>query len=219
MAKGAAGFSHFALRPGKLDASMITWTTGKLVHRVHLDSFEAPSFNASGKGNARFSPLRDGTGAIIPTIYAGETEDCALMETVFHDVSFTPRKKHLRKGKFDHQMHSLLRINTSLTLIDLSTIALRRLGIERKYLIESTKEHYMDSRQWALALYEQNSSAQGLCWTSRQDDRAFAVMFFGDRVSTGALVQEGDSEALIQGGFVVSQVIGLADRLGVRIVH
>jgi hypothetical protein len=219
MVKGLAKTSHFALPPGTLDASMITWTKGKLVHRVHLDFHPADSFNASGKGNARFSPLVSSKDVIVPTIYAGETEDCALMETVFHDVPFTARKKSLRKGRFEHQLHSLLRIDASLNLIDLGTIALRRLGIERKYLIDTTKAHYPSSRQWALALYEQNPAAQGLCWTSRQDDRALAIMLFGDRVPDGVLLQEGDSEELIQGGFVVSQVLELADRLGVRIVH
>lgn len=56
-----------------------------------------------------------------------------------------------------------LTITAPLCLIDLSTIALHRLGIERKYLIESSEKHYPESRQWATARYEQNPEAQGLC--------------------------------------------------------
>jgi hypothetical protein len=45
-------------------------------------------FNPSSLGNARFSPLVSASGDVIPTIYAGTTLDCAMMETIFHDVPF-----------------------------------------------------------------------------------------------------------------------------------
>jgi hypothetical protein len=105
-----------------------------------------------------------------------------------------------------------------LCMIDLSTIALHRLGIERKYLIESSEKHYPESRQWSAALYEQNTDAQGMCWTSRQHDGANAIMLFGDRVDKSVLVRQGVSKALIHEGFIVDSVIALADRLGVTIV-
>jgi hypothetical protein len=50
-------------------------------------------FNPSPAGNARFSPLVNAAGAVIPTLYAGTTLDCALMETVFHDVPFVAGPK------------------------------------------------------------------------------------------------------------------------------
>jgi hypothetical protein len=42
------------------------------------------------KGNARFSPIKDSDGASIPTLYGGTSFDCAVMETLFHDVA-SPR--------------------------------------------------------------------------------------------------------------------------------
>jgi RES domain len=50
-------------------------------------------FNPSPARNARFSPLVNAAGPVIPTLYAGTTLDCALMETVFHDVPFVAGPK------------------------------------------------------------------------------------------------------------------------------
>ena len=218
MGKRPRGLGHFRVPSGKLDARTIPWAAGTLVHRVHSIRFASNSFNPTGLGNARFSPIQNADGEIIPTLYAGETEECALMETVFHDVPFASGYKTMRKGKFERLVHSRLTIAAPLCLVDLSTIALRRLGIERKYLIDSSKVHYPESRGWAEALYIQKPNGQGLCWTSRQHDGARAVMLFGDRVPEGALVPEGESRFLIQHGFLIDSVITLADRLGVTIV-
>jgi hypothetical protein len=218
MGKRLKGIGHFDVPPGKLDAITILWTTGRLVHRIHSGQFAPNGFNSTGLGNARFSPILNATGKIVPTLYAGESEDCALMETVFHDVPFTAEYKQMRKSRLDNMVRSRLTITTSLRLIDLSTIALRRLGVERKYLIDSSKVHYPESRHWAIALYEQNPDAQGLCWTSRQHDSAKAIILFGDRVDESSLAPEGAPEPLISGGFLIDSVITLADRLGVTII-
>jgi hypothetical protein len=58
------------------------------MHRVHDDVYLGDQFNPNSMGNARFSPIHDTDGAVIPTLYAGTTLDCALMETIFHDLPF-----------------------------------------------------------------------------------------------------------------------------------
>jgi len=63
---------------------------GSIVYRVHPAPYSPVGgvirFNDSDCGNARFSPIRDGAGKIVPTLYAGTTLNCAFMESVFHDV-------------------------------------------------------------------------------------------------------------------------------------
>jgi hypothetical protein len=63
------------------------WSAGRVFHRIHAAQYGAAEFNESPHGSARFSPLRPQGGAIIPTLYGGETFECAAMETVFHDSS------------------------------------------------------------------------------------------------------------------------------------
>ena len=45
-----------------------------------------PSFNNSGEGYARFSPMKRPDGSVVPTLDAGTTLEVALMEIVLRDV-------------------------------------------------------------------------------------------------------------------------------------
>lgn len=118
------------LPTGKLDATTETWGAAKIVHRVHPDGYAPDQFNPSNSGSARFSPLVTASGALIPTLYAGTTLDCALMETVFHDVPYVAGPKMHSKAKHvADRSHSSLRLLRDLILIDLSTISLHKLGI------------------------------------------------------------------------------------------
>lgn len=215
MAKRARSF----LPPAEqLDATIISWGKGKQLHRVHEVVHAGNGFNPSSRGNARFSPLVDSEGRIVPTLYAGTTLDCALMETIFHDVPFVAGFKPLSIQRMAGKVHSVFTPNADLKLIDLSTIAMRRLGVNRAHLIDTTKWHYPETRVWAQRLYAQHREAQGLRWTSRQDDSAHAVMLFGTRVKPADLLNSGPSRLLLADGLALRAVIDLAMRLGVTLV-
>jgi len=85
-------------------------------------------------------------------------------------------------------------------------------------LIDTTKAHYRATRRWAQALYTQFPDAQGLRWTSRQDDQAHAVMLFGTRISPSDVGWHGLSEPLLQDGHASPSVIDPATRIGVTLV-
>lgn len=191
---------------------------GTTLHRVHLSRYGATQFNPGTQGNARFSPIRNAQGQPVPTLYAGATLACALMETVFHDVPFTPGFKSLDRQKLEAQMHARLHVQHELTLIDLSTIALRKLGITRRQLIDTEKDAYPDTRRWAEAIHHQCQTAQGLSWISRQDDSARAFVLFGDRISARSLKPIGHPTPLLDDGENQDAVLALADRIGVCIV-
>lgn len=160
------------------------------------------------------------TGEVVPTLYAGTTLDCALMETVFHDVPFAPGLKTVsKKTNVYDQMRSSLRATRDLSLIDLRSIALRRLGLTRRELIDTEATQYAVTRSYALRLYEQLPTAEGMIWTSRQDDQSQALILFEARLDGFVLEQLGHSESLILAdGSASSDVLALADRLGVLIV-
>ena len=215
MAKSAAGLPP---PPKQLDATLVAWGGGLEFHRVHDRAFGGSEFNTSTKGNARFSPITDDAGVIIPTLYAGTTLDCALMETIFHDVPFTAGFKPFSVLKMAAKVYSILLPAADLRLIDLSTVALHKLGVKRTQLIDTTKAHYPATRRWAQALYSQFPDAQGLRWTSRQDDQAHAVMLFGARVRPSELGWDALCETLLIDGYAHPSVTDLAVRIGVTFV-
>lgn len=191
---------------------------GTLLHRIHHEQYAAKQFNPGQRGNARFSPIQDTEGDPIPTLYAGVTKNCAMMETIFHDVSFAPGFKTYDKSKLEGQMHSTLEVLEDLELVDLASVALRKLGITRKHLIDTEKGLYPTTRQWAEKFYEQCPRLQGLTWISRQDDTARAMMLFGDRLSPQSLAQTGVSLSLVNDTGTYADVLELAERLDVFIV-
>src|SRR3989344_1387264 len=75
--------------PAKLHVTLTELPQGQVLHRVHQNQYRADQFNPGVRGNARFSPIQDGRGQPLPTLYGGTTVECALMETVFHDVPHT----------------------------------------------------------------------------------------------------------------------------------
>jgi len=203
---------------GSLKTTTYLLSKGILLHRVHHEQYSAEQFNPGLQGNARFSPIQDPEGHPIPTIYAGITKNCAMMETIFHDVSFAAGLKTYDKSKFEGQVHSTLEVLEELELVDLASVALRKLGITRKQLIDTEKNQYPTTRQWAERFYEQCPTAQGLTWISRQDDTARAMMFFGDRITPQSLGQTGESLSLINNTATYDDVLELAEKLGVLIV-
>jgi hypothetical protein len=202
-----------------LKATLIEWGKGKTLFRVHEERFAANVFNPSRSGNARFSPIFNKAKEVIPTLYAGSSLDCALMETVFHDIPYKAGFKPLSRTRLLNRTYSILLLSRDLKFIDLGTIALRKLGIPRNALIDTTKFHYPRTRRWAEALYGQFPNAQGLRWTSRQDDRAQAVMLFGDRVSSSILKVMSTPISLLEDDQPIMPVLDLATRLDVTLVE
>jgi hypothetical protein len=157
-------------------------------------------------------------GVVIPTIYPGTTLDCALMDTVFHGVPFAAGPKIWSKASHAAgKVYSRLTLSRDLALIDLSAIALHKLGISRNDLIECDGSQYPETRAWALlALHDQHPDAEGLTWTSRQADPERAIVLFEDRLTGPALVAGGTPTPLLfSDGSAVLEVLTLAQRLDV----
>lgn len=214
MAKAA---SFTAAPAGPLDAKLMSWGAGEIMYRVHDAVYAVDSFNPSKLGNARFSPIRDSAGDVIPTLYAATTPQGALMETVFHDVPYKPGFKRVSVSRLEGKLSSTLVFLSDFELIDLGKIGLRRLGVHPHSLIDTTKAHYPETRKWAESLYAAYPQAQGLIWPSRQDDRARAVVLFGTRVGAPELRPAGISIPLMENGVVHEVAKALATDLKVLI--
>lgn len=203
---------------GPLATTSYTISAGTHLHRVHKSKYNATQLNPITTGNARFSPISDKDNEPVATMYAASTRDAALMETLFHDVPYTSGLKTLDSGKMDGLVHSEITAMKDINLVDLTGVPLRKLGLTRKQIIDTEKDCYPLTRSWAEAIHTQCPDAQGLSWMSRQDDTARAYVFFGDRLSAGALSPVGTSKSLAEDSETTDAVYALAERIGVVMV-
>ncbi|ENO3977011.1 RES family NAD+ phosphorylase [Aeromonas veronii] len=162
-----------------------TVAANTLFWRVHPSKYAERTFNP-GLGNARFSPINDSSGAPIPTMYAGSHISVALMETVYHDVSFGQGLKTYDRSRFGGLVISCITSTRPLCLAKLFGPATRNYPLEHGGLTQSDALHYPSTREWARALHA-SGPIDGLIWVSRQDSGQMALMLFGDRVSVSDL--------------------------------
>lgn len=216
----ASNDAGFALAPPtSLNVSTMKWSLDTIIHRVHQNKYAGDQFNPGLSGNARFSPIKDAWGEPIPTLYGGCTFECAAMETVFHDIPFAPGLKTFDKTKLTGQVHSQVKPGADLVLADFRNKALRKLGVARSQIIDTEKDQYPMTRQWAEAIHRQCPDVQGICWISRQDDSAQALIVFGDRLKKGVFQQVGASRNLVSDSEAYGELLVLAEQIGVEIVH
>jgi hypothetical protein len=140
------------------------------------------------------------------------------METIFHDVPFVPGMKTLAKDKLVDQVYSQIAPKRDLHLIDLSSTALRKLGIQRSQLIDTEKDQYPKTRNWAEAIHIACPKADGLRWVSRQHDQTYAVVLFGDRIHPDDLVIADGPRSVLNEIPIYEALLEIAVTIGVTIL-
>jgi len=198
--------------------SLTVWKAHVPIHRIHPDAYGAAQFNPS-LGNARFSPIRSTAGTWVPTLYGATSFDGAAMETVYHDIPHVPGLKTFSKMKFDNKSYSVLDPQVDLKLLDLTGLGLRRTGVQPKDLIDTEKDTYPQTRQWAEVCHAQCPTSQGMVWVSRQHNTTLAIVLFEDRITLGTLTvsQFPQSISLPALGHYAN-LLTLARRIGVDVV-
>lgn len=182
-----------------LDPLFDRWPAGRVIHVIHDTAFAPDSFNpgvdATGRVRkpTRFAPIRNARGRVVPYLYGGSTLDCAIFETVFHDVPIDAPDK----------------------FVDLTSEGLHRLKIPKQELIESPSRDYPDTALWAQALHHQFRDVDGLLWMSRQRDRDHALVLFGDRLD-GVLSGRHVGGPLARNAALRDAVLAVALRAGIE---
>ncbi|MFU0505788.1 RES family NAD+ phosphorylase [Pseudaminobacter sp. NGMCC 1.201702] len=155
--------------------------SGAQLHQVHDRQFAANGFNPGLGRRSRFAPLELPTGK-IPTQYAGTSFECAVHETIFHDIPFDQPDKTVGTDSIKPLNHAVVRIKRELVLVPLFAPDLAKWNITRQDLIDTTAFFYPVTSQWALAIHQSRRDADGLVWTSKRCDPDLSFLFFGDRV-------------------------------------
>ena len=137
------------------NAKRIPWKKHSPIHRVHREKYAGDAFNSSSDGDARFSPILNAAQKVIPTIYGGTSFECAAMETVFHEIPYVAGLKTHSKKALEPHRYSVIEPQRELNLADLSSVALRRLGVKRAELIDTDPLCYPLTREWSVAFHAQ----------------------------------------------------------------
>ena len=138
------------------------------------------------------------------------------METILHDVPTPPGDYILDVERLRDagMVVSCIRAKKSLAWVDLSTKGLKRMGLRRTDLIDTPVTEYASTRSWAERLHA-GTTAQGLLWTSRQDDDAKAMVLFGDRIAESAFKIEIECEPACEGEHL-DALLRIAEHIGVQ---
>lgn len=212
--------SSISLSPvDDFDTSAVTMhilPSGAVLERVHKSHFGPTTFNDTSLGNARFSPIRNRSGEIIPTIYAGFTFNVAVMETALSNVPYRPGIKTINETSVTDLVHSTLTTNIDIPLVSLSNKALRKAGVHPQDITQSEKDKYPLTRALAEKIHANVPDAHGLIWVSRQDGDDNAIVLFGDRVSPSALIHCADSRKLLEDAF--DDFTAVLDAIGAEMI-
>lgn len=203
--------------PAIVEAQIEELTAGSLtLHRIHNRALGGDQFNPCRGAPSRFAPIHDLAGSCIPSLYAGESFDCAAFESVFHDVPMVAAVKTVREQRVLDSAHSSLTLEAPLRLVKLYGPDLGRWQLSRADLIDTPASDYPRTAPWAEAIHGARIDAQGLVWTSRRFDPARAFLLFGDRIAASAL-HLGSTRLADRGSPLYADLQALAARYDITI--
>jgi RES domain len=136
------------------------------------------------------------TPVCVPTLYVGKTYEAAAFETVFREVSPFAGLRFQRESELANRGHAVLELMRDLVLGPFFHQNLGMLGQTRGTMIDTDATAYPDTAKWAAAVHDTFPDFDGLIWTSRQHDRDYACVLFGDRVSETDIIPCGTTEAI-----------------------
>ena len=116
--------------------------------------------------------------------YLATDYECAVHETIFHDVPIDQPHKTVGIDNVKPLAHSLVKLKRDISLVPLFAPDL----VARADLMDTTAAAYKVTAQWALAIHQSRPDADGLIWTSKRCDPQQALLLFGDRVSESDLI-------------------------------
>lgn len=180
--------------PAPHDPTLVTLPPGRWWRAHPFDAatgrWAADAFNDDPRADARFSPLRDAAGRVVPSLYAARSEEGALMESVLRDVPFpsTGYQHRFARDRAGPYHLSPVEMRQPLRLVDLTSAGLAAMGLRPSDLFESNRPDYPRTREWAVWWRERQPAAQGLYWMSRRFNEVPVLVLWADRVPPGTVL-------------------------------
>jgi len=115
----------------------------------------------------------------VPVLYAGETEEVAISESVLHDLP--SRAARLVASAYVDRLTGAVAPRRNLRFAQVHSGGLIRLGITPDQLTDTGPQHSERTCAWAEAIHAE-TDVDGLVWMSRRWNSQRAVMLFRDRV-------------------------------------
>jgi hypothetical protein len=197
--------------PSPLKCNVYTLPAGTVVHRIHDTCFAPEQFNPGIKGNSRFAPIIAADGSRIPTTYAATTYDCAVYETVFHDIDPEEPFKSVPWTSIKKLSYSTLEVTRGIRLAKFFSADLMKWNCSRNQIIDTPPSTYPQTRLWSAAVYNSNESIDGMVWTSRKYDEEKVMLLFGTRLKKSDLVAKS-SVVIVSDALVLGDLYALAKR-------
>ena len=160
--------------PDPFDPATATLPEGHLLYRVLSATRTATDFNPGFGSPTRFGFFGRPK---VPILYAADTEDAAIAETLLHDIPAPGGL--LPYDQYATKVLVRLKVTRSVRLGVLHGTGLRRLKVTAAELTASAASSYDSTVRWAAAAHR--TGLDGLVWMSRQCNDAKAYVFFGDR--------------------------------------
>lgn len=201
--------------PTSLALELEPWAAGREIVRVVLTTRDSAGFHPA-PGSARFRPVLDQSGQLVPTLYGAENADAALAESILHDLS--PRRRStIPYERLRDRMLVRLAPTRELRLAAMHGAGLQRAQIKRTQLIDTLPPSYPQTAKWGQVIHDHPEHVDGIVWMSRQFDSRRALMLFGDRVRPDELTPTSGSTLHLGAGAGYELAAATCLRAGFRI--
>jgi RES domain len=189
-----------------------TLAAGTPLFRIFSNTRTVTEFNPGMGTPTRFAFFGD---PAIPVLYAAETEEAAVCESILHDLPPGPGKILYRQVA--NRVCAPLEPTRDLRLASLMGDGLRVLGTDAKHVTGTMASQYGRTVRWAEAAH--TAGFDGVAWMSncRNTDRAYVL--FGDRVAPGDLQAVPSGGRIFAAGASFDWLVDYLTGLKIEIVN
>lgn len=150
----------------------------------------------------------------VPVLYAAETEEAAICESILHEVP--PGPGSILFEDIEHRISARMKVTRDLNLASFMGDGLRVLGTEAKHVTATMASQYPRTVRWAEAAY--NAGYDGVAWMSNRRNTDKAYVLFGDRVAVRDLQPELGSGRIFAAGDGFNWLSNYLGSVGVEIL-
>ena len=151
----------------------------------------------------------------VPVLYAAESEEAAVAETILHDVAMTDG--WVFPEMYLDRVMARLACSRTLRLARFGAGGLRRLHVRAAALTATEPDTYDRTVPWADAAHS-ITSCDGIVWMSRHWNTSRAIVLFGDRVDEAELRLDAGFARAFVNPYDIEWLAEFCDRIDVGFV-